>query len=66
MTGHDLHEAARLVRLWAPVVHAVITEDWDEVRRLSDGVDPIDCMAFAACLEVEAMLRGADRRAVRA
>lgn len=67
MTAADCHKAASLLRTLANAEHTRILGDYEELRRVMDEVDPIDCMALAAVLDVEAICRaeGIDRRAVR-
>lgn len=67
MTAADCHKAAQLLRTLATAEHARILGDPEELRRIMDAVDPIDCMALAAVLEVEGICRaqGVERRAVR-
>lgn len=57
MTAADCHKAAQLLRTLATAEHARILGDGEELRRLMDPVDPIDCMALAAVLDVEGIFK---------
>ena len=57
MTANDAHDAATNNRILAAVIHAAIAGDLDEVLKLTDPIDPIECLALAAVLDTEAMLR---------
>lgn len=57
MNVAELRFAAQMLRTLASAEHARLAEDYQEHARLLDPVDPIEVMATAAMLEVEAMCR---------
>lgn len=58
MNAADLRFAAQMLRTLASAEQARLAEDYQEHARLLDPVDPIDVMATAAMLEMEATCRG--------
>jgi hypothetical protein len=59
VTADDLHKSATLLRTLASAEHARLADNAVELHRLMDPVDPIECMALAACLDSAAAIRKA-------
>lgn len=59
MNSVDKHAAACFLRTFAAAVQARLADDWLELGRLHDPVDPIDLMDLAAHLDRDAELQRA-------